>query len=81
MKCDCIETIESEVKESGFGGKKVTKATIETSFVFGKKGMYSTTSTNFHITLDGAKKPKVIQVMHTFCPFCGVKIQDETPES
>lgn len=80
MKCKCIEEIETQVKENGYQGKKVSEAKLDASLVFGKDGMYATTSTTIRLTLEGKIKPKEVQFMHTYCPFCGVKIKDDEGE-
>lgn len=83
MKCKCISRIEQEVKKMDYVGKKVLSAKfLSAAFVSVKKNgvntMEMTTTSKLEIELEGVKKKKTIDMMHTYCPFCGEKIKDET---
>lgn len=46
---------------------------------FGKAdGAVTRTVNTLEITLEGQKKKEVMNMLHTYCPFCGVKQEDAT---
>ena len=74
MACNCIETINAELKEH----------TLEAGILLRKNGMTSETYSglirkdNYRLETR-SKKPRYFA--HTFCPFCGVRYRDEAEEA
>jgi len=77
MNCKCIEEIEARVvKEFKFKGKHpITKCDIESAIIFGDTGLYSITCSEMELTVEGMKRNQTQKLMHSYCPFCGVKIE------
>jgi hypothetical protein len=83
MNCDCIRTQETRILEGFKGGKlktperagAVRSTTCQghgLNFVSGKTCLGVKFDTHFH----GRKAPYTIQVLASFCPFCGKPITD-----
>jgi hypothetical protein len=78
--CNCIKDIEKKMigREVGNGTKKkkVIKATfVSGGFIFGNKPAFQSSSI-IECELEGQKKPYEQQMLHTFCPFCGKKYEN-----
>jgi len=73
--CDCVEKIESDIKEKC---QKNYKKNISSVICAGKilelKGGKVKTTSMFNIELEGQKKIEEIKVAHSFCPYCGVSV-------
>lgn len=77
MNCTCIHDIEKKFVGFEFGDKKnkVIKAEfISAALMFGENSLTTVTNSEVLLTVERAKRPKVQSIMHSFCPFCGVKI-------
>ncbi|MDD4971999.1 MAG: hypothetical protein PHT07_21440 [Paludibacter sp.] len=74
MNCTCIDDINKEMIGQEIAHKIITKAQLlGVAFLFNNAG--TTTYTEMEYEYEGCKRPKKINIMHTFCPFCGVKIE------
>jgi hypothetical protein len=81
MNCKCIERIEKELVGREFGTKKlrVTKAElVSVGLIFGKSTMKHITCSELSLTVDGMRRPQKQSLLHSFCPFCGTKIEKES---
>jgi hypothetical protein len=75
--CDCIKRIEDKVlnhvKEQG---KQAESASMQ-NLAF----MFSSSETKTHqeieVTINGKKKKEKINIIHTYCPFCGKEYTKE----
>lgn len=83
MKCNCISEIEEKVQanitERGLYKKPVRRVTLQgVTFVVNGNRMETKTYNTMDIELDGQKKHETLSMVHSFCPFCGTKINDST---
>jgi hypothetical protein len=82
MKCRCLSKIEEEVKKMDYDGKKVLSTKfLSAGFVAVKKDGVHTmdiiTTSELEVELQGVKKKKVVNMMHSYCPFCGKKTREK----
>lgn len=77
MNCNCLKELPAKALEAfnhNYEGKKIMKAEVyETGFIFGKKSGNITYS-RLELTIEGRKRPVFQNLLHSFCPFCGVEI-------
>lgn len=75
MKCDCMNQIETAMKEQGFEDANI----VDTGFISsGNKMICVTTSTAAYKdgkTASGKDRIKKMPVKHSYCPFCGTKYE------
>lgn len=78
MNCTCIEDIEKKaldrlIEKSKFN--KPVKAVKMQGVViqFGGNQAVARTSNTLEIELEGQKKKSTMSMLHSYCPFCGVK--------
>lgn len=74
MAHSCITEVEKKFIGREYGPKKlkIKRATVETVTVFGgSNGIERMTSSPVEVHIDG------IQMLHSYCPFCGKKIRQE----
>lgn len=76
MKCNCLKEFENLIKERGHENKKVLTAEIQSLLTFGKKVERFSCST-LTLQVEGRKSKIQIEVKHSFCPFCGIKTEEE----
>lgn len=83
MKCECISEIPKKmIRQGNWKGKKLTDATLqETALLFLPGRIESVTYSTFKCDVEGYKQPVEIKFQHTYCPFCGTKINDEEQPS
>ncbi|ANJ66048.1 hypothetical protein A9404_00440 [Halothiobacillus diazotrophicus] len=86
MQCECIENIEKMLKErlSVPGKFKKPLADVKlkgTTIVMRGLDLDLVTCNPIEITLVGQKKAVESTMAHTFCPFCGVRINPEKESS
>lgn len=69
--CNCITEVEARVlKHAKEQGMKATKASLkEVGFFFSPPS--TKTLSHIELTIDGKKRPSVLNMVHSFCPFCG----------
>lgn len=84
MNCDCISEIEERLKSHLIENAQFKKPVVdvklsEVAMLFGAGSLSSNTYTTLLIRLEGQKKKNTMNIVHTFCPFCGVKIADDKP--
>lgn len=78
MNCTCISDLEkkalNELVEMGKFNKPV-KAVRMTGVViqFGNPKAVARTSNVLEIELEGQKKMQTMNLLHSYCPFCGIK--------
>jgi hypothetical protein len=84
--CDCRKDLraDEEGKVRDFVAKKY-KATVKSSdlhevafpFVRGEAGisLRSVTYSTLRVETNERKKPVVVDILHSYCPFCGVKYE------
>lgn len=81
MNCGCIARIEKDVTtrlgEQGRFKKPIKKVEMQGVVIRVTKdlGLQSATANTLQIELEGQKKKETMQMMHSYCPFCGTKIE------
>jgi hypothetical protein len=76
MACDCISTINKNMIGQQYDKKPIISARLKVAYVFPKKGGLETTTYNdMEIETEGSKRPKIVKIFPSFCPFCGKKIE------
>lgn len=76
-ECNCVTELQKRAVGMEFDGKKVLKADmIDGMFVHRNGRLIFLTSSEMEVELEGRKRPKVIPVAHSYCPFCGRKYPD-----
>lgn len=81
MNCDCIESIEKDAKarlsEQGRYKKPIKEVKMQGVIIRVTKdmGLQSATASTLQIELDGQKKKETMHMVHSYCPFCGTKIE------
>lgn len=80
--CKCIEQLESRIitHYPTYNKKKVIKVQIDGIYNI-SNGFSKETTTKFYLIIENQKKEIPIKIVHTFCPFCGIKKQIETNDS
>lgn len=83
MNCTCIKDIEkkafAQLVEKGRFNKPVKAVRIKGIVIqFGGAKAVAITSNALEIELEGQKKLETINMVHSFCPFCGVKQESLT---
>lgn len=83
MNCDCLNTIpETIILNKHYKGKQVTKAKIkETSFQFSAKGVKQFTCSTLECEIIDRRSPVKVTLAHSYCPFCGTKIELEKEDA
>ena len=80
MNCNCLTQIEEKMLNKFYEDnrykKPVLKVEIEKGLIFGKE-LTTRTYCSVEIELEGQKKKVKQNLMHTYCPFCGVKVEKE----
>lgn len=74
--CKCASLLEKRlVNQMGkLDGRKITKASVPQIFLFRDNGVVSSTYTEIEFEVEGLVRPKKQKVLHSYCPYCGVKI-------
>lgn len=81
MNCGCVTRIENDVKakltEQGRFKKPIKEVEMQgVAMVITKDlGLQSITANEIYIELDGQKKKEKMRMVHSYCPFCGTKIE------
>lgn len=70
--CNCIQTIIEDKSNQLTDGSKKFVARMLTTAIFFVSGQTRTIS-EVELTFVGQKKKKIVNMIHTYCPFCGVK--------
>ncbi|NOR69999.1 MAG: hypothetical protein GQ532_09965 [Methylomarinum sp.] len=86
MNCNCISEVTARLKSHLVENPQFKKPVVdvqlsEVAMLFGKGDLKSCTYTTLLITLEGQKKKNKTDILHSFCPFCGVKIEDNQPDA
>ena len=81
MNCECLtklppRMIEKFNKENTYK-HQVLDVTIPKAYIFSEEPTMRT-CTVMEIELEGQKRKINQNIMHSFCPFCGVKIENES---
>ncbi|MDY6979368.1 MAG: hypothetical protein SV201_05765 [Pseudomonadota bacterium] len=81
MACDCIANIETKALQKMQAGNDFKKPVTNVAmggvvFSIGQS-MSVKTVNKLEITLEGQKKKATMNMVHTFCPFCGTKYNEE----
>jgi hypothetical protein len=78
MKCNCINEIETEVAKRDYQGKKIKSVKfLSAVLIFGIGKAEKITTSELEAEVEGMKKKPTINMVHTYCPFCGTKIKDD----
>ena len=78
--CDCIKRIEEKLHGQLKGQefkKPFESVEVEQGFFIKDNIMQTRTYSRAIITLTGQKKKLDTNIVHTFCPFCGEKIESK----
>lgn len=70
--CNCITEIQAKLETREIKGKKVSAAKIMTAAIM-FDSMELRTISEAELTLEGQKKKTLQNIVHSYCPFCGVK--------
>ena len=70
--CDCINNLEKQMVGREVKNKRVQKAVLISGAIMFDSFEKNTVS-EMELTLDGQKRPYIQNVIHSFCPFCGLK--------
>lgn len=80
MNCQCLTEIPAKMMKKFNEEKRyksdVVEVEIEKAYTVGKQLTVTTYSTA-HIELKGQNRKIQEKIIHSFCPFCGVKNNDE----
>lgn len=79
MNCNCIKELPSQIeREQNYKGKRIIKAEIPYAFGIVErpegKVMTAVTYSEVVVRVEGLIVPKKMDLVHTYCPFCGDKI-------
>jgi hypothetical protein len=74
MNCKCIENIEAQTLKMKYKNSTVERAQFISAALMGSKLQMVTTS-EIEVTLVGVKKKYNVPIAHSYCPFCGKKIE------
>ena len=81
MNCTCISRIEKKITahllENGKFKKPVKSVRMDGTVMTFEKNAVTRTANFINIELEGQKKLERMSMIHTFCPFCGVKQEPE----
>jgi len=82
MKCHCVADLEKRVLarviENVTFKKTAKRVTMRgVVFVVRDNEMTLATANVMEIELEGQKKLETMNMVHSFCPFCGTRIGDE----
>jgi len=77
--CNCIDELEKKIANH-LTEKKAYRKPIKKVEMLGKgftigEGVSLRTKTDFEVTLEGQKKKDNVPVFHSYCPFCGEKVE------
>ena len=76
-ECKCISQIESKIVGTEQKGGVVKEASLISAGLIGPKFQYRTISEiECKVTIKGIIKKKMVNMIHTYCPFCGKKYED-----
>lgn len=81
MNCNCITNIEREVAEKLKKDQRFKKPIVRVRLrgvatqVTEEMDLRLVTVNELEIELEGQKKHVAMNMMHTYCPFCGKKIK------
>lgn len=83
MNCTCISDIEKKILDRLIEKNKFNKPVKAVKMQgvviqFGSNQAVLRTSNTLEIELEGQKKKQSINMLHGFCPFCGVKQEQST---
>ena len=80
MNCNCLETVPQTVLEKQrYKGHPIGHCKIkETAFQYGSEGFKRFTCSTLELEVEGRKTPVQVTMAHSYCPFCGTKIELET---
>ncbi len=74
--CNCIQELQKKVIGTDWKGKKIVSAKF-LSMAFMGPTFSSKSTSELEATVDGMKKPQIIPIVHSFCPFCGKEYVDK----
>jgi hypothetical protein len=83
MNCDCITKLERDAAEKLRKDGKFKKPVIQVRLrcvgtqITKEMSLRLRTFNEFEISLEGQKKPVFMNMFHSFCPFCGTKIETD----
>jgi len=81
MNCTCVSDLEKKLlahcSEQGKYKKPVKGVRVlGIAITFGRNEAKIRTCSSIEVELEGQKKKEMISMFHTFCPFCGIKQDD-----
>lgn len=82
MNCNCFSETEERIKahviEQGMFKKPVKSASLKgVAMTLSSSTLGSRSYQDIEIELEGQKKKPTIAIYHTYCPFCGVKVEKD----
>lgn len=77
MNCNCIKDIEQKVLDRKVYDNRSILSAKMLGYSYMMPSFEIVTNTEIELELEGLKKPKTVNMMHSYCPFCGTKIKKE----
>jgi len=78
MQCDCIKGIEKKILDmEKWQGKTIEKVEFVSKALIFSNPLEVLTTSEIEIKVEGRKSSLKQSIMHTYCPFCGVKTKKE----
>jgi hypothetical protein len=76
MKCNCIKELEKNILEqyNKKNKKEAVKATIKIGYVADGKKIFPLPYSIVELEFAGQEKKDKMNLLHSFCAFCGAKI-------
>ena len=76
MTCNCTTDITARLKGTEVQHRKVLAAKfLSLGLIFGENKIEAVTTSEIELRLEGRKRPYTQNILHNYCPFCGIKIQ------
>ncbi len=72
--CNCIKEVAQKfVDRQPLEGEIIEEARLASGWMAEDGNLVAVTRLAISLTLTGKKKPKLMEITHSYCPFCGEK--------